>query len=438
MSVFDSSSVLGAYGMDNSYNYTGYYPAKRSRLSYSSTSVGTVAMVRSKGVGDPNPYRQRTVSKDRYGKRLRAFDELVRRVKAMSWEYIDRFNYASLSTVPYGAMFLDYIPDASPTATLNYLPVYTFDLTSFPNYMLAPTSAAAPTVPDTYGPVVARRLCRLLNDTIVYPYAKAGDYTTAGHPHRDREDAAFVYTWQTERRDAVSPSFNSESVFLDWVDIRMVMYGATQHPTWVQVQLVSFDEEYCPATQVVTGATADLMEASGTFINFEDEPGRIFGPAAAGANTIEPHVERWNNMWAECTDRLLGNPITKRGQERAPSRLRILYSKTFEFQPTQTTESDATPHEHQFNLFWNAQRTVDLTNNAYGTAEVTVAEAVNPNEWERYLGGAKTCSPKHPQRVFLLVKGHTPQAATFGSAGTVKNAFAPSFDLIIRRKRSAY
>lgn len=439
-SASTANMAYGGYWGDypSTSNTTDIYGAVSKRMRISYTGSGTTTMIRSRGVSDPNPYRQRTVSKDRYGKRLRTIDEIKARLKGLAWEYIDRWNNATLSTLPYGAMFLDYVPDAATTPSQYYYPAYVFDLTSFPNYMFPPTNAAAPTTPGTYCPIVARRLSRLVNDSIVYPYVKAGDYATQVQISKNREDAANVVTWQTERRDQLAPSFNCESVFLEWVDIRMIMYGATQNPTWVQVQLVSFDEEYCPSMQLVTGVDADAAEASTAALNFEDEPGRNFGPSVAGQVTVEPHIERWNNMWNEATDRLVGNPITKRGQSRTPSRMRVLYSKVFEFQPTQSTESDATPHEHQFHLFWNAQRVIDLTNNAYGQADVDVTEVANPNEWERYIFGAKTVSPKHPQRVYLLVKGHTPKAAGFADAATTKNAFAPSFDLIIRRKRSAY
>lgn len=129
--------------------------------------------------------------------------------------------------------------------------------------------------------------------------------------------------WQVERA-SVGPSIITGTPLgagiLQWVDVRLNLFGCKAQPTKVYIELCQFDEEVIPSVGTFTDQN---------YVKFWDQQIRPF---------IYNDVFNQNSFGA------------------TPRMKRVMDRKIIEFQPTSTTESDADPHLRTVKLFWRLNR----------------------------------------------------------------------------------
>lgn len=204
--------------------------------------------------------------------------------------------------------------------------------------------------------------------------------------------------------------------YIQWVDIRMMLYGAVKTPTTVTVQLVRL-LEMCPDVYGYSNSAT-----STTLI--EQRP----------QTDERPQYEEYNDMWLGHIDRLIGNPIAKRGTKKPC--MQVLYSKRFEFEPQMSTEEDKTPHAVEFNLRYSVDKVIDYVRNveAFETMEgmnLDDAAFFVPEDFNK----TSICCDKRG-RVFLMVTGEVPKDQSILGTGEKLGDYCPSYDVILRRKHA--
>lgn len=236
--------------------------------------------------------------------------------------------------------------------------------------------------------------------------------------------------WICERTPIVAPSDpdtdfrTGDKGYISWVDIRMNVYGAVNAPSTVMVQLIQFeDEDMTPPVFAKAGAVGT------TDSTLELCPQDT-------ATTDRSLFDRWQDFWQSDTDRLVGNPIAKRGSTKVSGVYRVLYTKRFEMEPTMTTENDKTPHCIEFNLKYHMDKVIDYVRNPDGNIDVATADLDEGNTFgvEDYNKTSVACAGRG--RVYLRITGVTLKDTSANPASNTIGAYSPSFDLIVRRKHA--
>lgn len=364
-------------------------------------------------ISDPNAgaYNQRKKAKAYAGRRLSTKAKQSKILNSHFMKHIVRFNAAANTILESGENFpgyypLDYYSDGAPEAD-GLMPYYLMDLTcaQINNQQY---------LDGTYNTARGAPLVRLIqrNGTSTFSYTPM-----AG---RDADNATDVFDWRDEYTPLVPGALPvvKDKNFYEWFDVRMNLYGATKVPTRVYVQLVQFvDEELVPVSFVKPGASPDPAV-----------------PLAVSSLPTEPEAyARWQNHHIQELDKLVGNPIAIRGFQPRGQPYRVLFSRQFEFEPQMETEGDKTPHQVEFYFKYDMNKTVWYTETPqYST--LTASEIPGPNEWIAYGQNKNSvfCAPKG--RVYLKITGQTPKNTFVISEGEHGHDYAPSFDLIVRRR----
>lgn len=356
-------------------------------------------------------YQQLDKTVDRFGSRLSKVERYMKLLGSHSQRWVERWQRCNAGTANNGAFVLSHCAGDAGSTFYRY-PVYLWDLTCVNNQVNRPDTGAL----ELCYPVVGRRLCQR-NDTTNNRY----NFFTESQLGRDSDDNADSAYWQLEETSTSVTSTGTRAM-INWCDIRMLIYGATDRPSRVRVDLVQFEEdEACPLGSYFT--------AGGTnFVQNEE-------PDAVVVNSTEE--KPWNDMWSNWTAPLVGNPITHRGSGKKHP-IKVKYSKTFEFQPIDNGERDTRGHMREFHLRYNMDKVHSYTEGgekeqANGIPDVLPEERYNPNEWSVMDRTLNSCFTAGRGRTYLVVSG-----VTMGRGAQPNGSIdiAPSFDLIIRRKRS--
>jgi len=355
---------------------------------------------------DQTSYTQyKKLRKEYTGRRLTLRNKMSKILNSHVQETVDRYSAANDPTsaiddggstnVVAGFNLLAATTSTDPEQNPN-LPVFVYDLTSIRNNYVG---SAAPT--DAWEPAVASRLER----------------TAAGSYGMNSVGATGVTRlWQTERAPVQSYKV-ADRAFIEWFDIRMVLYGARSKPSEVFVELWQFDD---PRKGFPLSASND----GGVTFTTESISGR--------------DGNAFNQFWNAKLDTMVGTGIAYRGIRTDTDGCKVLYSKKFVFNPISSTEKDSTGHMVKFNLKYDMNKMCRYDwYNPFDTT-ITAANLDNPNSFVSESTG-KQVPYTHPKgRVFLVVRANVLRMAPSADLDlTVEAAdMFPSFDLLLRRKRS--
>lgn len=356
----------------------------------------------SNAVQDHGGYTQlQWLRRSRTGRRKSRNSVLLKALQAQLLTRIDRFQ--GLTSIKANSAYsLSYV-NTNP----NYyeFPFYLFDLTSLQgNLNGANTVRARPMM----------RLCRSANVASGFPVNAYFWVSYGTNPVNDKQ-------WQIERLPYTATAANVpyEKAMLNWADIRMVVQGAANWPSRVDMQLVRFtDDQRAPSAFYDDSS----VNAGNTELDLYPPP--------TGSTATDEYSE-YTKFWTAHTDNLINNPLVVRGQVQDSKGMVVLHSKTFLFNPTMTTETDTLGHQKVFKHFHNMDSIysykIPITSAA--SDDIAVSLQADATRWPTYTG--QTVSHVYPNkqssRLFLLVKGFTP-----GASGVA--ADNPAFDLMIRRK----
>jgi len=355
---------------------------------------------------DKGGYAQLTYDRVRAGKLLTKGSRLSKLVSSHTYDVVERFQHVTNLSSGAGAYSLNWDDSA---ATQNNLPVYLFDLTCVKN-----RTGDNVTISD---PRPFTRLYR--NKTNVAQ--QVGAYYTVPVAGRNYDDSGNYEYWYPERQPNILSSIATEKALIEWLDLRFVLYGARKTPSWIRLSIVQFmDEEQTP------GAYADNPNVP--FV----ESGRITDPA-------DPAYNKWQTSWQGAVDNLTGSTITTRDLKEQKLNLRVKQTKLYKFNPTMTTESDISGHQVSVKMRYNMNKVCTYLEDPRSHAQLVTAEETNPNEWPVYDAAMYTAHPAPKGREFLMITGYCARPVSAYGTGTptpIDADFAPSFDMLIRRKRT--
>lgn len=360
-------------------------------------------------ISDPNVggYNQRKKAKAYAGKVLSTKSKQSKILGAHFMKHVVRFNGAANTILEPSESFpgyfpLDYFSDGNPQAD-----------GLFPYYLMDLTCAQINNQRGLNGTFNVWRSCPLTrliqrNGTNTFSYAPI-----AG---RNADNGADTFDWldeYTPLHPSAVPVVRDKN-FYEWIDIRMNLYGASKVPTRIFVQLVQFmEEELVPLT--FAKPNLDPPEPVSTI---PDDP---------------EQYARWQNHHIQEIDKLVGNPIAIRGFQPRSKPYRVLFSRQFNFEPQMTTEEDKTPHQVEFYFKYNMNKCVWYTENP-SHDQLSSSEIPGPNEWIQNTQFKNSCFCAPKGRVFLKITGQTPKNIFTMVEGERPCDYAPSFDLIVRRR----
>lgn len=366
-------------------------------------------------IQDPNAagYQQKKRLRDSAGKKLNKTEKKLKMIGAKMQTYIDRFQgvadqiWTSTSGEQYpGYWPLGYYHNTNSTSEQSvYFPYYLMELNNaFKNRQNGSIMTGCPFM----------RLIRYNGPTLVDP-----NFAFENVNGRKRDDDGDIRQWSVERSPPTWDFEWGDKMFIDNYDIRFQLYGARKVPQRLYVQLIQFvDEDLCPPVfaSVDDGATA------GTVRNTREA-------------VVTEETKKWNNFWISETDRLLGNPINKRGIKVSSPTYEVLYSKIFDFEPVMTTEGDECPHNFQFELKYDYNKVVSFVESGDAGVQITNAELLKGNEWDVNTGNQTSVSCADRGRLFLKICAEAPVNEFNYSSSKIADYFC-SFDMIVRRKAS--
>lgn len=302
----------------------------------------------------------------------------VNRMNAVSSVVVNADGSSALACPGYFRLSLD------PNAVGNQrFPLHVYDLTSFPN-----TNASY---------VIQWQM--IINDT--------GNVGWNGFSGQG-PTGAVTSQWTAENMtlptatiaDIPANGFQTKYVQHDGFDVRMACYGCRQQPTFYEIMIVRFNEDYLVP-------------------NFNTGQ-----PVPAGEN-----LAAFNNLWSGLVKGLSFNPILP-GTRGVFKGMHVLKRIRFTLQPSMTTEADRNPNVKIVKFKYNDYRIRDY--NFGATPFITDAD-VNAANYviDPASAGPFRNHPKDKARLFMVVRAsnNTPVALASETADNT-----PSYDIVIRKQ----
>lgn len=396
-----AAGVLGAAATAAVSNYLAPVPKidqEMRMVGYKRTRGGKAAPVQDKGGYVQLSYKNATAGRKR-SKRTK----VMKLVNAMTRDTFERFQHVTNTSSGAGAYYLSH-DDGVTTATDCLLPLYFMDLTCIRNKVK--TGSLSDPKPFT-------RMIR--NRSFVGRQIGAYYTTVVAGKTADGVDSEI---WQKERAYDAHASSSHERSHIDWCDIRLVLYGARKCPLWVQVMIVQFtDDDFVPGAYSSEGIV-------------DNEAGRI-------TTTDDPLYNRWQTAWQGFTDNTVSSVIGMRDLREQNVKFKIKYHKKFVFNPTMNTESDISGHQVAFKLRYGMNKVCTYIEDSKDHGDVTAVpdEMGDPNRWPVYDSVFTSTHTAKRGREFLVIKGYAGKPSSQLGTDAVYD-FAPSFDIMVRRKRS--
>lgn len=190
--------------------------------------------------------------------------------------------------------------------------------------------------------------------------------------------------------------------FLEWANIKMLMYGAVKRPTKFQIDVINIKRDYChPDVSVITTQTGDAFQEQ----------------------------ER-NALWQAVIRPDLVNPILSQGLTTISRGIKFLKKTEFVLQEKLTNEQNTafTGHMKQvtLDLQLNRVQRYDWQNSLVNTNVVIqgVYNAVN------IVNNAALVAPA--KRVYVMIRATAP----YNNTAVVDPTQSPSFDIVYRAKHT--
>lgn len=313
-------------------------------------------------------------------------------LKSTIQPYIDRWNALTTSYDSSGYYPLTYTKTSTVANT--EFPVYTFELNS--------------SFRDQGGVGAANPMLRLIRNDAT------GNYEFVTQVATNEESSAttrvMLPEYYTSTVSPVSAPDTTNFYHLDWTSIKMLITGPRKTATRVKLQLCRWIDD---------AATMPSFFANGTL------------SATNGYPTGED-LDRFNGHWQQFVAPLIGNPIASRTIKNSKPIWTVLQSKTFDFQPRDTSDDGPTGGVGDTKVLrWlnRVGHTYDF-NRAALPANPDPDEERDPNEWGVSFGNNQIVA-KDKARLFLVISAYTPVPADGTNLAPDVGA---SFDLQIRRK----
>lgn len=287
-----------------------------------------------------------------------------------------RFRFSGINELSAGQGFFP-LSHQYITANIDHLPVYVMNLCSI-----------------RQGSASAYPLWRLYQDNVTN---KLG-FTSWNAKGRD---GSAVADWQLEDLEGTSENPLGRKSLLDWVRVRINLWGKKTAPSRVSIQLVQFsNEDLCPEARTVL---ADTFTATANLERDGDQ------------------------FWQATVKPLINNPcssITRTSKHR----MTVLKSWNVNIDPSLSTDNDPDPNSKFIDVFHRVGRVYD-----YSAAPASSQTATQLNDATQYgtvVGGTRAYPRQLESSMYLVIKSM--QQDYVGSAGTMDNSQTATFDLNVQ------
>lgn len=344
--------------------------ARGSRKSLKSRG-GSSTVTRKKRVytdkGNMSDYSKVAVT---YGKPLSLLMKTMKLVSGAteltrwSWRNLNKFGGTQ------GAVKLQSIQPGL-AGTIMYMPVHCYDLTSVLN-----NNDTTSTTPN-----VAYEL-RFSNDTAAH-VASWGVF----------QNNNLTTTWTSIDAPTTTPAkLEGGTAYLNTVDVKLLLYGATAQPNKFQIDLCQFDQDFVPDT----GGTVQVPVTS---------------------TMTADHTAFWEYM----TKRWCFNPIDTENTKFRKN-WKILKSMVIEMDAKETTEGTQNRYK-EVRMFYRMNRKLNYRWLENDTAALTNTDTQTNTAQNQ-------CYVQQKARVYLMIRALNPVVFPSG-VSTVSNT--PSYDIVIEK-----
>lgn len=266
------------------------------------------------------------------------------------------------------------------TPQFDHLPIYVMNLTSTRQQSVG--QAAAP-------------LWRLYQD-------KAANRLGFTIWNGQLRDGAINTGWQLEDDEAAGTSVSvGRKSLIDWVRIRLNVWGKKTAPSRMQVQLVQFNDDIiCPERDTV-----------------------LADPAVIRAPMSNPEAQQY---WQSVVKPLINNPCSS-VTRTARARAKILKTWKIDIDPTSTTENDTDPHCKFLDIFHKVGKLIDYSSASTFQSTSTLNDA-------RTYGTVTPGFSPYPNRIesslYLVIRSM--QQDYIDQGGSASNTQTATFDMNVQ------
>lgn len=209
--------------------------------------------------------------------------------------------------------------------------------------------------------------------------------------------------WQIEDNASTQTTAPGRKALLDWVRIRLNVWGKKTAPSRISIQLVKFsDEELCPETMTV------LRESGST----------------TTADVVDPEA---NQFWSSIVKPLINNPCSSIIRT-SRMKMRVIKDFKINIDPTLSNDNDPDPSCKFLDIFHRVGRLID-----YSSAPSVVQSAANLNAATTYTDittGYRAYPQRIQQSLYLVIRSM--QQDYVGSGGTMDNTQTATFDMNVQ------
>lgn len=267
---------------------------------------------------DGGGYNQFTSYKFRSGKKKTRRAVQSRLISAVMTR--NKLRFSGINELSAGIGFFP-LSHNNQTADWDHLPVYCMNLSTLRN-----------------NPTYARPLWRLYKN-------KTTDQLGWTQWNGQLRSGGISTEWQLEDNESNIEVPHGRKAYLDWVRLKLNVWGKQQAPARISIQLVKLShEELCPETHT------------------------ILRPGGA-ATTAEMEDFDAQQYWASVVKPLINNPCSSIVR-RTKMRARVLKRWQLDINPTSTTESDADPHCKFLDIFHRVGRIYNFHAEPVSNADV--------------------------------------------------------------------
>lgn len=322
-------------------------------------------------------------------RRRRPFYDLLKEHRLLTKKIVYHTQGVSGYDVNNGFQFLS--SQMKPAAGYYYAPLVLFDLTTVPNVDVGADASVRS--------ALAGYRLYFNNNTSVTTKRASFDTVTA----QAISNSALAQSCQWDLKadpesTAIDPCYPGASDILDWVKIKLMLYGASTKTTHFKIQLVQFKNDYlCPEWNPVTG----MVEYAGLGASDVD-----IGQTRAAfySALIQPYCY---------------SPILTEGYHLVKRNMKVLKNWDVRIEPKLSTESDTVPANVDWSYYWKCSR-----KQRYDWALSTAPAGMTASDVMQTVGRNRVTV--HPRaRVYLMIRCTSATNTTYaaGDAPAVNNDF---------------
>lgn len=303
---------------------------------------------------------------------------------------------------------LDTVTQTETNLSPKNLPVYVFDLGCTTQNAQPYTSNIARAC---YRLAVTNEASGIGNQMIWVGRGAWGRIDTGPGVYPDEN--SWQYTLMDNEQAAGTNINVGRRATLDWVRLKMLVYGKKTRPTYIKASIVLFLDDDLNPTYTLNKTRYGSTPSSGVF---------GFTLPTDGQDYMRQFVRP-----------LVANPAAVMDVLSDSKKIKVLSSKVIRLAPKESIDSDADPHQSLVDWFHRFNKNLD-----YSFESVDAIDADNlaqPNQYPTQQIGVNRCNLQYPKQTpFLMITSYQPEEIL--TDASLSNSTTASFDISIVKSTS--